>query len=169
MLGPEGITSVHELGIPEPIGWEDPVTGLGGPDYWRRLLLSELSRRTRYQRPLTIVLLDVEGLGKLQLAWGANVARQTIRETAQCVRGLARNSDHCARIAPVRFGILLTETDEIAAINFVERVREAGPRSLLRAAGLVRFRFGWATPFPGEAAEAVLRRAEARMAADDAD
>ena len=30
--------------------------------------------------------------------------------------------------AATGFGVILTETDEIAAINYVERVREAGPR-----------------------------------------
>lgn len=169
MLGPEVMVTVRENGIPDPAGLDDPVTGLEGPVFWRKLLASELARSTRYRRPLTVVLVDAEGMGDLHLAWGGDVARLAIRETAQCIRRLARSSDHCARIGAVRFGILLTETDEIAAINFVERVREAGPRSLPRVAGQVRFTFGWASPHPGEAAEAVVRRAEARMAADRAD
>jgi diguanylate cyclase (GGDEF)-like protein len=168
VLVPEGTTSVSEMGIPEPTGWEDPVTGLEGPDFWYRLLASELARSARYRRPLTVVLLDVEGMRELQVVWGADVAQQTLRETAQCVQRMGRSSDHCTRIGPVRFGILLTETDEIAAINFVERVREAGPRALPRVADQVRFTFGWASPHPGEAAEAVIGRAEALMAEDRA-
>jgi PleD family two-component response regulator len=79
---------------------------------------------------------------------------------------MARTSDHLTRIGPNRFGILLTETDEIAAINFVERVRVAGPKSVPRTADLVRFVFGWASPKAGDAPEAVVRRAEDRMALD---
>lgn len=169
MSGPEGIADLREAGIPEPAGWEDPVSGLLGPDFWHRLLASEVARSFRYRRPLTIVLLDLEGIDALQLTWGADLARQTIHEAAQCIVHMARNSDQCARIGLTRFGILLTETDEVAAINFVERVREAGPRSLPRLAGQVRFRFGWASPAPGEAAEAVMRRAVSRMAADRPD
>ncbi len=169
MSGPEGIANVREGGIPDPAGWEDPATGLFGPDFWHRLLASEVARSFRYRRPLTVVLLDLEGIDELQLAWGDDLARQAIHAAGQCVRHLARSSDQCARIGPTRFGILLTETDEVAAINFVERVREAGPSSLSRMAGQVRFRFGWASPALGEAAEAVMRRAESRMAADRAD
>ena len=169
MYGPQGIAYVREGGIPDPAGWEDPVTGLLGPDFWHRLLTSEVARSFRYRRPLTVVLLDLEGIDELQLTWGADLARQTIHEAAQCVRHMARNSDQCARIGLTRFGILLTETDEVAAINFVERVREAGPRSLSRIAAQVRFRFGWASPVPGEAAEAVMRRAVSRIATDRAD
>ena len=79
---------------------------------------------------------------------------------------MARTSDHLTRLGPARFGILLTETDEIAAINFIERIRVAGPRSVPRTADLVRFVFGWAGVRPGDSPEAVVRRAEARMDAD---
>ena len=166
MLGSERIASVREAAIPDPAGWEDPVTGLEGPVFWQKLLASELSRSTRYGRPLTIVLLDVDGMRELQAAWGEEIARETIREIALCIRRMARISDHCTRISLGRFGILLTETDEINAINFVERVRESVPSLLPRAAEQVRFTFGWATPFPGEAAEAVVHRAVARIKAD---
>lgn len=166
MSGPDGLANLREVGIPDPVGWEDPVTGLLGPDFWHRLLASEVARSFRYRRPLTVVLLDLEGLDALRPMWDDALARRVIHETAQCVRQMARSSDQCTRIGPTRFGILLTETDEVAAINFVERVREAGPPPLPQAAGSVRFRFGWASPARGETAEAVMRRAESRMAAD---
>ena len=166
MPGSEPFAGVRDAAIPDPAGWEDPVTGLEGPVFWQKLLASELSRSTRYDRPLTVVLLDIDGMRELQAAWGEEVARETIREIAQCVRRLARSSDHCTRISLGRFGILLTETNEITAINFVERVRASVPSLLPRACDQVRFTFGWATPHPGEAAEAVVHRAVSRMAAD---
>jgi diguanylate cyclase (GGDEF)-like protein len=159
----------EDTGIPEPVGWEDAVTGLEGPDFWRRTLVAEVARSTRYQRPLTVVLLEIGGMDSLLRLWGADVARTTLREVGQCVRRMSRTSDHCTRIAPARFGIVLTETDEIAAINFVERVREAGPRSLPRVADTVRFSFGWASPKGSEAADALVRRAERLLQADSSD
>jgi GGDEF domain-containing protein len=80
------------------------------------------------------------------------------------VRRSSRTSDLCTRIGPSRFGVTLTETDEIAAINFVERVREAGPRSMPKGADGLQFSFGWASPKQGESADAVVRRAESRLA-----
>lgn len=153
-------------GIPEPTGWKDAFTGLEGPDFWRKLVIAEVARAARYRRPMTIVLLDLDGIDDILSLWGAEVARHTIRETAQCLRRMARASDHLTRIGPTRFGILLSETDEIASINFIERVREAGPGSVPRTADLVRFVFGWASPQAGDAPDAVVRRAETRMAAD---
>lgn len=168
VVHPDSTVGIPTVGIPDPLGWGDPLSGLEGPDFWRRLLVAELARSTRYHRPLTIVLLDVEGMDDLLEVWGPEVARHTLREAAQYLRRMARISDHCVRLGTTRFGIMLTETDEIAAINFVDRVREAGPRSLSRAVGQVRFTFGWASPRPGEAPEAVMRRAEVRMKADRA-
>lgn len=153
-------------GLPYPDGWTDPLTGLEGPDFWRKLVITEVARATRYGRPMTVVILDLDGMNDIPRFWGEDVANHTMRETAQCLRRMARTSDHLTRIGPARFGILLTETDEIAAINFVERVRSAGPAALPRTAHLVHFVFGWASPRPGEAPEALVRRAEQRMAAD---
>jgi diguanylate cyclase (GGDEF)-like protein len=153
-------------GLAYPAGWTDSLTGLEGPDFWRKLVISEVARATRYKRPMTIVILDVEGMSDILRVWGGEVAHHTLRETAQCLRRMARTSDHLARIGSSRFGILLTETDEIAAINFIERVRAAGPKSVPRTADLIRFVFGWASPRQGDAPEAVVRRAEDRMAAD---
>jgi diguanylate cyclase (GGDEF)-like protein len=153
-------------GIPDPVGRSDGFTGLDGPDSWHHLVIAELSRSGRYGRPLTVVLLDVDGILNILRVWGAEIARHTLRETAQCLRRMARTSDHVMRIGPTRFGILLTETDEIAAINFVERVREAGPLAVPRTADLVRFTFGWASPHQGDTPEAVVRRVEQMMALD---
>jgi diguanylate cyclase (GGDEF)-like protein len=152
--------------MPVPAGWDDPITGLEGPDFWQRVLVSETARAYRYKRALTVVVIELAGLDKLGEAWGVDVARHAVREAAQCLRRTSRTSDYCTRIGPGTFGVILTETDEIAAINFVERVREAGPRSMPRGGEELRFSFGWASPKPGESADAVVRRATDRLHAD---
>jgi diguanylate cyclase (GGDEF)-like protein len=153
-------------GIPEPAGWEDPTTGLEGPDFWRRILVAEVARAARYRRPLTVVVVELEGVGALDETWGDDVTRHAVREAAQCLRRTSRTSDYCVRIGRFRFGVVLTETDEIAAINFVERVREAGPRAMPRGSDGLRFNFGWASPKQGESADAVVKRADHRLAAE---
>ncbi len=157
---------MDRTGIPEPVGWEDPLTGLEGPDFWQRILVAEVARCARYRRQLTVVIVELEGVPALADTWGSDVARHAVREAAQCLRRTSRTSDYCTRIGESRFGIVLTETDEIAAINFVERVREAGPRSMPRGGENLRFSFGWASPKQGESADAVVKRADHRLAAE---
>ncbi len=152
--------------IPEPFGWEDPLTGLEGPDFWRRALVAEVARSARYGRDLTVVICDLDGVDDLVESWGVDVARHAVREAAQCLRRTSRTSDYLTRVGPARFGVVLTETNEIAAINFVERVREMGPRSMPRGTDGLRFLFGWASPTPGESGDSVVRRADARLMAE---
>ncbi len=152
--------------LPGAAGWDDPLTGLEGPDFWQRVLVSETARAYRYKRALTVVVIELAGLEDLEKTWGIDVARHAVREAAQCLRRTSRTSDYCTRIDTGSFGVILTETDEIAAINFVERVREAGPRSMPRGGEQLRFTFGWASPKPGESADAVVRRATDRLLSD---
>jgi GGDEF domain-containing protein len=63
---------------------------------------------------------------------------------AAILRDRSRTSDHPARIAWNRFAVILTETDEIAAINYVDRVRESWEALPAVAAGELRVGFGWA-------------------------
>jgi hypothetical protein len=67
------------------------------------------------------------------------------------------------RLDEMRFGVLLTETDEISAINVVERLRakvdrEVGPR--LRHG---RICFGWASPKGEQRLLEVIEPAEERL------
>ena len=131
--------------IPMPSGWDDPLTGLEGPVFWQRVLIAENARATKYGRPVTVCVVEVEGIDAVVETDGVDAGRRVLRHTAQLLRREARASDYCARIDACRFGIVLTETDEITAINFVERVREAAPRGLPEVRGTVRFSFGCAS------------------------
>lgn len=149
--------------VPEPDGWDDPLTGLDGPDLWRRVLVAEVARADKYGTPLTVVVVELEGLQDVWDAWGEGFGGHVLRQTAQCLRRAARASDYCMRTGGARLGVILTETDEIAAINFVERVREDAPRSLPPGSERVRLSFGWASPKEGEAPDSLVRRAERRL------
>ena len=154
---------MDEIAIPEPSGWDDPLTGLEGPDFWQRVLVAEVFRAGKYQRPLSVVVAELEGVLELQEALGPAETQHAMREAAQCLRRLSRTSDYCARIGMTRFGVILTETDQIAAINYVERVRESVPAALPQGGEGMRFSFGWASPKPGEPAASLVMRAERHL------
>jgi PleD family two-component response regulator len=65
-----------------------------------------------------------------------------------------------------RFLILLPETDEVAAINYVERVRVACERWLESGAVALHLSIGWASPTPVGEIDTALRAAEERMYAE---
>ena len=144
-------------------GWNDPVTGVDGPRYWDRIVLSETARVRRYKRPATVVFAEIAKLETLARLWGPDVAERALVTTARTLGREIRSSDHIARLEGGRFGMLLTETTEIAAINFVERARVACDRQVGAVAlETITVAFGWASPpAKGDLADAVelaLRR-----------
>ncbi len=153
-------------GIPEPGGWRDQLTGLEGPDAWQQTLVAEVARSARYGRPMTVVVFEVEGVVELGEDLGEEAARHVLREAAQALRRASRSSDLLFRVGATRFSAVLAETDEVTAINYVERVREGLlPRLPMNGAGM-RLSFGWASPARGESADALVRRADHRMIAE---
>jgi GGDEF domain-containing protein len=140
---------------PEPAGWSDPLTGTDGPRLWDRISSSELARVRRYRRPATVALVEIIGLDDVSRVWGAEIAKRAFVRMARTVAVEIRSSDHIARI-------VLTETDEIAAINFVERVRAACEQQ----PGGLAIALGWASPTATADLHDALTTAEERLTAE---
>lgn len=149
----------------KPTGWSDPLTGTDGPRLWDRVISSEAARVQRYHGPATVVLVELVGIDRFSGVWGAEAGSRLFIQVARTLAVEVRASDHIARLEPTRFGILLPETDEIAAINFVERVR-ASCEEHIRTTDLVRVAFGWAGPTPSSDLRAAVGIAADRLASE---
>jgi diguanylate cyclase (GGDEF)-like protein len=141
----------------------DPATGLDLGPAWARWLTEEEARVQRYHRPATIVLVELSGLERLAGRLGDDVAGRLIPPIALTMRKNARATDHLARLGPTRFGAILTETDEIRAINFVERIRSACDIWLEAGAIMLRLSVGWAEISADRPAEVAFPHAEGRL------
>ena len=85
---------------------------------------------------------------------------------ADSIRRNARESDHVARLESGRFGILMPETDEVQAINYVERVRQAC-ESWMESGGIaLQLAIGWADSNGALTMAETQRAATDRMAAE---
>jgi diguanylate cyclase (GGDEF)-like protein len=147
-----------------PFGWTDGLTDTDGPRMWEKVVKSEQSRNARHRRTSTIVLVEVLGLDSAAERWGAALSLQLFVELARELSKGIRSSDHIARVQSARFGVLLTETDEISAINFVDRIKARCCETFDPVAKGLRLAVGWASPpVGGDLAEA-LRVAEERLA-----
>ncbi|MEO5940521.1 MAG: diguanylate cyclase [Candidatus Limnocylindrales bacterium] len=142
--------------IAPPDGWTDLLTGADGPRLWDRLILSEVARVARYKRPVTVAFAEIIGLDRIAEHWGWDVAGRALGSCARRLGREIRSSDHIARLEQARFGILLIETAEIAAINFVERARASCQRELASLGDEVSIGFGWASPpLEGDLSDAI--------------
>jgi diguanylate cyclase (GGDEF)-like protein len=144
----------------------DPQTGLDLEVGWSRWLAEEEARIRRFPRPATIVLVDLAGFERLSELLGREAAERLIPPIATTMRRYGREADHLARLGPARFAALLPETDEIQAINFVERIRTACDVWLASGAVALRLAIGWSEIGPERTAAAALPEAEQRLFAD---
>jgi diguanylate cyclase (GGDEF)-like protein len=148
-------------GFPEPT--IDPETGLESPLSWSMAITIEEARSGRYGRPVSVVIAELDGFERLTELFGAEAADRLIPPVADALRRNARAADRVARLSRMRFGILLVETDEIRAINYVERVRSACDRWLEASAIALRLSIGWASPATDGDLRSAVRIAEDRM------
>ena len=120
-----------------------PPGVLDGPA-WSRVLGDEAARIKRYHRPATVVMIELDGLDRFVERLGHDAGDRLVPAVADTIRRLARDADHVARLGPGRFGVLLPETDDVAAINYVERVRRSCELWLESGAIAMRLAIGWA-------------------------
>ena len=123
----------------------DTLTGLLSASAWSRTVVDEEARIRRYHRPATVVVIEVEGLDRLVSRLGPASVDRIVPAIGDTIRRGAREADHVARLATGRFAVLMPETDEILAINFIERVRKACDLWLESGAVSLRLAIGWAS------------------------
>lgn len=144
----------------------DPLTGPLSLTDWNRLVADEDVRMGRYGRPATIVMIELDGLGRLVTALGQLAADRVLAAVADTIRSHARKADHVGRLGPSRFGVLLPETDEVSAINYVERIRYASDLWLESGTISLRLAIGWASPIVDSSLAGAQAQALERMFAE---
>ncbi|MEP6640093.1 MAG: GGDEF domain-containing protein [Chloroflexota bacterium] len=157
--------------VPDPEGHPstgriDGLTGLLVPGEWNRIIADEAARNHRYGHPTTIVIIEIEGLDRLTGVLGPGASDRILPAIADTLSRNARGADHLARLGPARFGVLLPETGEIEAVNFVERVRQACDLWLESGAVALRLAIGWASPTGDTSLNDALIVANERMYAE---
>lgn len=123
----------------------DVLTGLLVPSAWSRMVADEDARIRRYHRAATIVVIELDGLDKFAERMGPGSIDRIVPAVADTLRRGAREADHVARLGPGRFAVLMPETDEVLAINYVERVRRACELWLESGAVALHLAMGWAS------------------------
>jgi len=102
----------------------DPLTGLAN---YRRLLdvlEAETDRTDRNGRPFSVLLLDLDGLKKINDNFGHLVGSRAICRLADALRVHCRAVDTAARYGGDEFALVLPESQEDEARRVANRIRE---------------------------------------------
>jgi diguanylate cyclase (GGDEF)-like protein len=101
----------------------DVLSGLFNRRHFLEAAAGEWSRFDRYERPLSLMMLDIDLFKAINDRYGHDAGDQAIAHVAAICRGRKRASDVVARLGGEEFALLLPETSIDSAAVAAERLR----------------------------------------------
>ena len=101
----------------------DPKTGLFNARHFAAALNEELQRAERFERPLSLVMADLDLLRDINNTYGHLAGDAVLQGIAEVFRSQLRQYDVPARFGGEEFAILLPETPPDQALEIAERIR----------------------------------------------
>ncbi len=108
----------------------DALTGLYNRRWFDIQLDKEFNRATRYGHPLSLAIVEVDHLKKINDTWGHQVGDLVLQTIARVLKANSRQMDVICRYGGDEITIILPETDKEGALGVGERLRaliEAAP------------------------------------------
>jgi diguanylate cyclase (GGDEF)-like protein len=102
---------------------EDPLTGVANRRQFDAVGRSEWARFQRYGRPLSLLVLDLDGFKTVNDHFGHVAGDLILKNIANACDFTRREPDLVARIDGDEFALLLPETDEASAEALADRLR----------------------------------------------
>lgn len=103
----------------------DGLTGIFNRRYFQESLEREVVRARRYERPLSLILFDIDHFKKLNDTLGHQAGDTVLRDLGAIVRNMLREADVFCRYGGEEFVVILPETDKSGALGLAERIRRA--------------------------------------------
>jgi diguanylate cyclase (GGDEF)-like protein len=146
----------------------DHLTGLANRREFERVMEREVAHAERHDRRLSVMMIDLDNLKRINDRQGHRAGDGALRLVAQQLQRVVRASDVCARVGGDEFAVAMPETS-------IERARDVSARlrTAIRQVGLsaksadeVEVSIGVAAWRPGQDWQAVYQVADADLYED---
>ena len=136
-LTPEGVQRLEQLALRaafplhrvllqhdfRSLAYSDPMTGLDNFRQFEETLADELTRAERYERPLSVILLDIDYFKSFNDTLGHQAGDALLGQLGVVLRNSLRNVDRPARYGGEEFVVICPETGAEEARLIAERIR----------------------------------------------
>ena len=107
----------------EQLAIVDPLTGLYNRNFLYEILPQEISESHRYEKPLSLIILDVDHFKQFNDTWGHDVGDLVLKHVASLLKDTLRETDIPFRYGGEEFIIVLPEAHVENAVRVAEKVR----------------------------------------------
>ena len=101
----------------------DSLTGLVNRSHFLELANQEMARSTRFDRPLSMLMIDIDFFKKINDTYGHAIGDKALQKLSRVFHEVVREIDVACRYGGEEFAILLPETDKKHALEAAERLR----------------------------------------------
>src|SRR6267142_2609940 len=104
--------------------FKDEVTQLYNRRFFSLRLEEEISRFRRFNHPVSVVVLDLDGFKSVNDEFGHAVGDETLRDVGQILMKHSRGINVVSRYGGDEFAVLLVETSKSGARLYADRIRQ---------------------------------------------
>ena len=142
----------------------DGLTGLLNHRHFQERLQHEINISIRFDKPLSLILLDLDHLKRINDTYGHRAGDAAIKHIARAMLSVLRNIDVAARYGGEEFVAILPSTDIEGARTVGERLRQAISAEPVAEVGTVTASIGIATfPIHASTREELIEVADRAM------
>lgn len=142
----------------------DVLTGCYNRRSFEIQLERELKTAKREQTHLSLLMMDIDHLTKINVAFGHDEGDTTLRSIGECLCKEVRGRDTAARYGGEEFAIILPGIDEKKAVLAAERLRNIICDLQVEGVGKITASFGTSTfPENGDSGVQLVRAADAAL------
>ncbi|MFL5959844.1 MAG: diguanylate cyclase [Gaiellaceae bacterium] len=138
----------------------DSLTGLHNRRYFHETLAREVDRAQRYQRRLSLVIVDVDGFKEINDRIGHLAGDAVLAEIADRIRQVVRSADIPCRVGGDELAVILPEVEVGQAQQLVGRIERAIASQPIARAGRVRVSCGIADLHPNDSSTTLFERGD---------
>lgn len=101
----------------------DELTQLNNVRFFRLKLESEIARSKKSEKPVSLIMIDLDHFKKVNDTYGHLVGDQVIRATAGALKASVRSTDTAARYGGEELAVILPNCDFNSALKVGEKIR----------------------------------------------
>lgn len=103
----------------------DPLTNIYNRRHFLQLGEKEIARSKRYQRPLSVMLIDLDNFKQVNDTLGHSAGDEVLKHLANVISHNLRRNDIFGRIGGDEFAVITPELDIEEALKLAERLRQS--------------------------------------------